>query len=103
MGAPVPRMGRSPDPDPLHVHRSAKVVSVLGLVSPASLTERFGSGSAGRFWAVLLPTAVAHVHGENLLAGQALGFALVRHGSPEGAPCCQPSGNTQRGATEPPP
>ena len=37
MGAPVPGMGRPPDPDPLHMHRPAKIVSVLGLISPASL------------------------------------------------------------------
>src|SRR4051794_30076214 len=101
MGAPVPRMGHAPDTDPLHVHWPTEVVLVLRLLLPASLSGRLGSGPAGRFWAVLLPTAVAHVHGENLPAGQALGFALVRHGSPEGAPCCQPSGNTQQGATEP--
>src|SRR5580704_19380 len=96
MGTPVRCMGQAPDANPFHVHRPAEVVPVLRLLSPTSLSGRLGGRSTGRFWAVLLPTAVAHVRGENLPAGQALGFALVRHGSPEGAPWCQPSGNGRK-------
>jgi len=71
MGTPVPRMSHAPDTDPFHVHWPTEVVLVLRLLLPASLSGRLGSGPAGRFWAVLLPTAVAHVHGENLPADRA--------------------------------
>jgi hypothetical protein len=37
-GSPVPRMGRPPDPDPLHMYRPTEVVLVLRLLSPASLS-----------------------------------------------------------------
>src|SRR5437868_13455594 len=96
MGTPVPRMGHAPGTHPFHVHRPAEVVLVLRLLSPTSLSGRLGGRSTGQLWAVLLPTAVAHVHGENIPAGQAFGVALLRHGSPEGASWCLPSGNVQK-------
>src|ERR1700679_2202342 len=103
MGAPVARMDRAPDPYPFHVHRPAKVVLVLRLLAPASLPRRFARSPAGRFWAVLLPSAVARVGRENLPAAQALGFALVGHGSPAGAACCQPKGHAHQHTTSPSP
>src|SRR3569833_3050260 len=103
MGAPVARMGRTPDPHPLHVHRPAKVVPVLRLLPPAPLPHRFAGRPAGRFCAVLLPSAIAHVGGENLPAGQALGLALVGHRSPVGTHVANPSSIPTNRPTSPPP
>src|SRR5579859_5406630 len=103
MGAPVPGIGRAPDPHPFHVHRPAKVVLVLGLLAPASLPRRFACCPAGWVCAVLLPSAIAHVGRENLPAAQALGFALVGHGSPSWGACCQPKGNAHQQTPSPSP
>ena len=89
-------MCATPEPDPFHMHRTSEVVLVLRLLAPASLPRRFACCPAGRFWAVLLPSAVAHVGCENLPAAQALGFALVGHGSPGRGACCQPEGNAHQ-------
>src|SRR3569833_494211 len=103
MGAPVARMGRTPDPHPLHVHRPAKVVPVLRLLPPAPLPRRFAGRPAGRFCAVLLPSANAPVGGENHPAGQSLCLALVGHRSPEGTHVANPSSIPTNRPTSPPP
>jgi hypothetical protein len=61
--------------------RSTEVILVLRLAQPAALARRFATGSTRRFRAALLPSAVAHINGENLAAAQALALYLVRHGS----------------------
>src|SRR3569833_2641289 len=103
MGAPVARMGRTPDPHPLHVHRPAKVVPAPRPLPPAPPPPRPAGRPAGRPRAVLLPSAIAHVGGENLPAGQALGLALVGHRSPVGTHVANPSSIPTNRPTSPPP
>jgi len=79
--APVPRMRRPPHSHPLHVLWPAEVILVLRLAQPAALTRRFARRPAGSLRAVLLPSAIAHIEGENLAAAPALALYFVRHGS----------------------
>src|SRR5665213_347155 len=74
-------MRGAPHPHPIHMLRSTEVILVLRLAQPAALARRFATGSTRRFRAALLPSAVAHINGENLAAAQALALYLVRHGS----------------------
>src|SRR5438270_12611303 len=90
MPAPIARMSLSPRSHSLHMDRAAKVGLVLRLLLPTSLSRRFGGGPTGRLRTVLLSPAVTHISGEYLATEQALGFALVRHGSPEGSSWCLP-------------
>jgi len=86
-----PRMGPRARSDPFQRATAAEVVLVAGCTRQRSLSGAFGGRSTGRFWAVLLPTAVgAHGHGEKSPRRTELGCALVPPCSPEGAPWCQP-------------
>src|SRR5271170_7176119 len=86
MGAPVPRMPRPPHPHPLHVLRAAEVIPVLGFAQPAALPRRLAGGPAGALRAVLLPSTIAHIDGENIPAAQAFALYFVCHGSPARGP-----------------
>src|SRR5450631_678411 len=66
---------------PRGVVRLTKVISVLRLREPATLTRRFTRRSAGPLRAVPLPPAVTHINRENIAAAQALALHFVRHGS----------------------
>ena len=90
MPAPIARMSLPPRSHSLYMDRAAKVGLVLRLLLPTSLSRRFGGGPTGRLRAVLLSPAVTHISGEYLATEQALGVALVRHGSPEGSSWCLP-------------
>jgi hypothetical protein len=92
-----------PAPHPGGVLRVTEVEAVVGLAQPHALTGGLACTLTLGFGAVLLPSAVAHVDSENLSTGQALGFALVRHGSPEGTACCQLGRNARQPANTAPP
>lgn len=64
------RMPGPPHAHPLHVFRSAEVVPVPGFTEPAALPCRIAHSPAGALRAVLLPPAIAHIHGEKKMSPQ---------------------------------
>jgi len=74
-------MGGPPRPHPLHVLRAAEVILVLRFAEPAALTRRLAGRPTGSLRTVLLTSAIAHIHCENIAAAQALALYFVRHGS----------------------
>jgi integrase len=69
--APIARMLLLPAPHPGSVLCVAEVAAVLWLAQPQALTGGFALTLTRGLLAVLLPSVVAHVGGENLSTGQA--------------------------------
>ena len=57
---------------PLHVLRAAEIILVLRFTEPAALTRRLAGRPTGSLRTVLLTSAIAHIHCENIAAAQAL-------------------------------
>jgi hypothetical protein len=79
--APVAGMIPLPLARPSGVVGIPKVVAVLWLGEPAPLPCRLPGRPTRLLLAVLLATAIAHIHREICPAAQALAFSSLRHGS----------------------
>ena len=76
---PVPRMGRSPDANPLHVRRTPEVIAVLRLTQPAALTGGLAGLAAGRLRTIVLMAQITRIGPEQFTAMPTLTSSVALH------------------------